>query len=184
MFVEAMLIDMHPDDVTRLAGKSFEEIATDRGVRVLSAMHVLATDNVSADVEIRRGEHLLPPQHAPSPEIELRQDAHDVRFEVRPRLVEGDAVLLRVVLELDGWPTHLPHLFISSVIVRNRQFVPFRTDFPARDGRLVVLLVKPEILRDQEGWRRFLERRKTRPRDAGPASPSSRGHGRTHPQTG
>ncbi|MDC0677728.1 hypothetical protein [Sorangium atrum] len=168
VFVDAMLIDMHPDDVARLAGKSFDEIAADAGVRVLSGTHVLATDDVTAEIAITRGERLLPLQRALPPQTESDRDEHDFRFEVRPRLVEPDAVHLRVVLELDGRPTHPQHVFSSSAIVRNRHFVPFRTDFPAHGERLVVLLVRPEILRDQEDWRRFLERRRSRLRDAGP----------------
>ncbi|WP_437809265.1 hypothetical protein [Sorangium sp. So ce1078] len=183
MFVDALLIDVHPDDVTRLAGKSFDEMIADRSVRVLSGMHVLATDNVAADIELTRGERVLPPQHALPSEIELDLAEHDVRFEVRPRLVEPDAVLLRVILELDGRPTHSPHTLSSSFIVRNGQFVPLRTDFPASGGRLVLLLVRPEILRDQEDWRRSLERRRSRSRDAGPPYPSDGVPGRTHPQT-
>ncbi|WP_437314843.1 hypothetical protein [Sorangium sp. So ce385] len=184
VFVDAMLIDMHPDSVTRLAGKSFEEIVADSDVRVLSGAHALATDDVTTDIELTRGELLPPAQRAPEPEVELVLAGHDLRFEVRPRLVAPDAVHLRVVLELDGRPTHPPHTFISSAVVRNRQFVPFRTDFPARGERLVVLLVRPEILRDQEDWRRFMERRRSRPLDARPAVPSDGGPGRTLPQTG
>ncbi|XXX74480.1 hypothetical protein WMF30_43220 [Sorangium sp. So ce134] len=184
VFVDAMLIDMRLDDMARLAGKSFDEIAADRGVRVLSSAHVLTTDDVTADIEVTRGERLLPAQGALAPELELGRAEHDFRFEVRPRLVEPDAVLLHVVLELDGRPTHPPHTLNGRAIVRDGQFVPFRTDFPAPGDRLVVLLVRPEILRDQEDWRRSLERRKSRPRDAGPAVPSDGGPGPTHPQAG
>ncbi|WP_437996806.1 hypothetical protein WMF26_38560 [Sorangium sp. So ce185] len=184
VFIDAMLIDMHPDSVPRLAGRSFEEIVADRDVRVLSGAHALATDDVTTDIELTRGERVPPAQPAPAPELELSLAEHDFRFEVRPRLVEPDAVHLRVVLELDGRPTHPPHTFSGSVIVRNSQFVPFRTDFPARGERLVVLLVRPEILRDQEDWRRFMERRRSRPLDARPAVPSGDDPGRTHPQPG
>ncbi|WP_437935578.1 hypothetical protein [Sorangium sp. So ce341] len=188
VFIDAMLIDMHPDSVPRLAGRSFEEIVADRDVRVLSGAHALATDDVTTDIELTRGERLAPAQRAPAPEpapeIELSLAEHDFRFEVRPRLVEPDAVHLRVVLELDGRPTHPPHTFSGSVIVRDSQFVPFRTDFPARGERIVVLLVRPQILRDQEDWRRFLERRRSRPLDARPAVPSDGDPGRTRPQTG
>ncbi|WP_437928744.1 hypothetical protein WMF37_05540 [Sorangium sp. So ce291] len=170
--------------MTRLAGKSLDEIVADGGVRVVSSTQVLASDNVDADIEITRGERPLTPQRAPSPEVEIDLAPYDFRFEVRSQLVERDAVHLRVVLELDGRPTHLPHTFSGSAVARNRQFVPFRTGFPARGERLVVLLVRPEILRDQEDWQRSLERRRFRLRDAGPAAPSGHGHGRPQPRSG
>lgn len=169
MFVEAMLLDAPLHRVPTLGEKRFGELAADADIQVLSSLHLLAAEGVAAQMETTQDRRLpAPPDEPATPETRIDPGAHDLRFRVTPHLIAPDRVRLELALDLEGQPAPHVHSVKTTLLIAPQQTAILGTELVAREERRVVLLVKVEVLRTEDDWRRALDRRV---RDAASARP-------------
>lgn len=148
VFVEAVLVDVAAEDVSKVAEMNWTALSA--RATVVSSPHLLAEHNRSARLSMPT------PPGAPEPANPFEAALRDYSFEVTPLIREGARVELELFLKLGG-PS--ARAIKTTWLMKDGATAVHDTGVEA-GGRHLMLLVTPTVIRDQDDMQRLFEQKK------------------------